>query len=111
MPHAGTPAETNDDTRVPFAKADGAPFENIRDIQIGPGNKKWFLGNGNQEPQLGSLDDNGTPTDKSDDIWTWYATTDGMSGGHVFTIASEPAGGLWIGTEGGIDYLEEVGGN
>ena len=48
---------------------------------------------GNQsgpEPQLGSLDDNGTPQDKSDDTWTYYSTNDGMSGTRVLTIAVEP---------------------
>ena len=90
-----------------YSTADGAPFEGIREIQIDDNNKKWITGNKyDVEPQLCSLDDNGTPDDKSDDTWTYYSTNDGMSGARVSTIAVEPGAGIWIGTEGGIDYLE-----
>ena len=54
------------------------------------------------------LDDNGTPEDKTDDEWTGYFQSDGLSGTSISNIVIDKNSDLWIGTENGISYLHLV---
>jgi ligand-binding sensor domain-containing protein len=64
---------------------------------------KW-LGGG-----LILLDHAGTPFDKSDDTWTVFTTTHGLSDNFVYAVAVDSAGRVWAGTSIGLSVLDYHG--
>ncbi len=110
----GTPLETADDTWVDFTAEDGLPLDDrsgmaIDDIQVDGLNEKWILGNRNLgEPHLCSLNDNGTPTVKTDDSWIYYSINDGLPSIYVNAVALDSDSNVWLGTGAGLSYLHLV---
>jgi hypothetical protein len=103
--------DPSDDTWVDYTSEDGLPFSGtsstqIRDIQVDGLNEKWILGSQpSGEPQLCSLNDNGTPKDKSDDTWTYYSTNDGLVGPDISAIAVDSNSDVWIAGSNGLSCL------
>ncbi len=96
----------DDDVWIVFSTADGLAFENIRDIQIDGFGEKWIVNSAyDDEPQLCSLEDNGTPEGKTDDEWMTYTTNDGLAGPHVTDIVVDSNSDVWIATNRGISCL------
>ena len=99
--------DISDDTWVGFGRSDGLAFDYVHDIKIDGLGRKWIVGKrvGEAEPGLCSLDDNGTPEDKSDDEWVTYSTNDGLVAPGVKAIAIDTNSDIWIATSWGINYL------
>ncbi len=103
---AGTLAHVDDDVWIEFSTADGLPFSNIKNIRVDGFDEKWIVNRSwDGEPQLCSLDDNGTPEDKTDDTWTNYTTNEGLAGTSVNDIVIDDHSDVWIATNHGISYL------
>ncbi len=93
----GTPFNKGDDRWTHFSQADGLPGINVMDVCVGQGNKKWIAvwGGG-----LACLDDNGTPHDKTDDTWTLYDESHGLTELIVRRLHLDTRGLIWIATWG-----------
>ena len=44
--------------------------------------------------------------DRANDAFTWFTTEDGLSSNRVFNITCDPAGGLWLGTDNGVNHFD-----
>ena len=99
----GTPANKTDDTVIVFTMADGLTYDEPSwSVVIDLAGNKW-LGTVFSS-DVCCLNDNGTPTNKTDDIWTIYTPSDGLSGGAIRSIVIDSSGGKWIGSASGISY-------
>ena len=94
---ARTPFEKGDDRWVLFSPEDGLPGVNVMDVALGPDQKKWIALWGGD---LACLDDNHTPHDKTDDLWTRYGTAQGLTERIVRRLHLDTKGFLWIATWG-----------
>ncbi len=55
------------------------------------------------------LSDNGTPHDKSDDVWTSYTVEDGLPDRVVLAVTVDELGQKWLGTSNGLGVLSDNG--
>jgi hypothetical protein len=101
----GTTTLAADDTWIAFTAEDGLPLAQVREIQIDAFGQKWLLGVFGDE-SLARLDDGGTPIDKSDDIWSYVTTEEGLTLVDVRSFAVAASGGVWIGGFVGLQYLQ-----
>ena len=103
----GTPFDVTDDLWTEFNREDGLPLDRVKVIRIDSAGVKWLLGSVSlaAEPQLASLNDNGTPSDKSDDRWMSYSTNDGLADSEILSVAIDSNDDIWIATLSGINYL------
>ncbi len=105
----GTPTNKTDDTWVTFTTADGIPPSGLESIAIDATGGKWF---GSWGGGVSYFDDNGTPTNKTDDLWVTFTTSDGLANNDVREIAVDTSGAKWIGTQGdgsGVNYFDDNG--
>ncbi len=102
----GTPSDKTDDTWTTFDTSDGLSSDNVRAIAIDSDGGKWIGTNGGG---VIYLDDNGTPSNKGDDDYTIFNTSDGLSSDYIEAIAIDSDGGKWFGTWAGVCYLDDKG--
>ncbi len=87
---AGTTFTKSDDTWQTFATTNGQIAANyINDIEIDAAGRKWIATGGGG---ANVLDDNGTPSNQSDDTWQTF-----LSGSIVYSVAIDTAGKKWFG--------------
>ncbi len=90
---ASTPFNRSDDKSTTFGVADGLPADQVRAVSLDAAGVAWcavFQGG------LSRFDAAGTPSDKSDDVWTTYAVEGWLFGSNVRTVWAE-AGVTWAG--------------
>lgn len=104
----GTPINKSDDTWTTFTTTDGLADNSVKSMAIDAVGGKWFATYFNGG--VSYLDDNGTPTNKSDDTWTTFTTADGLANNLVEAIAIDESGGKWIGVwDGDVSYFDDNG--
>ena len=105
--NGGTPLDTGDDLWIDFTREDGLQIDKVKQIQIDNTGMKWMVGTADDGsiPGLVSFNDNKTPTDKSDDRWTYYTANDGLIGTAVTSISIDENDDIWISTNSGVNYL------
>lgn len=64
--------------------------------------RKWFGANNNTGQDVYILDDNGTPFNKDDDVWTQIPDLPSDS---VTAIVCDRDGVVWVGTGAGVEYF------
>lgn len=67
---------------------------------------KWF---GTYNDGVRYLDDNGTPTNTTDDTWVEFTFADGLADDFTHSIAIDASGVKWFGTTSGINYFDDAG--
>ena len=103
----GTPFYKGDDTWTTFAESDGLVDNSVWAIAEDGGGGLWF---GTYGGGASVLDHNGTPSDKKDDTWTTFATTDGLADDWVRAIDVDGEDQLWFGTgDAGVSVLDYGG--
>ena len=103
----GTPTNKADDIWTTFTTTDGLSNNLVLAVGIEASGRKWFETYGGG---VSCLDDNGTPTNKTDDVWTTFTTTDGLINNYVRVVAIDASGGKWFGATGdGVSYLDDNG--
>lgn len=102
----GTPTNKADDVWVTFTIIDGLANNWIRAIAVDASGTKWI---GTWGGGLSYFNDNGTPTDKNDDTWVTFTTSDGLADNYIFAVTIESSGGKWIGTDYHLSYLDDKG--
>lgn len=99
----GTPTNKEDDTWTSFTTFDGLLLsETVYSIAIDAFEEKWF--GSPFSNKVCCLNDNGTPSDKTDDTWTTYTESDGLQVNPINAITIDTSNGKWIGTSGGVSY-------
>ncbi|HXK37091.1 MAG TPA: two-component regulator propeller domain-containing protein, partial [Candidatus Paceibacterota bacterium] len=101
----GTPTDPSDDAWCTFRNTDGLAGNSVRDTAIDASGGKWFASRGGG---LSHLDDQGTPTNKADDTWTLFTTSDGLFSANVAATASDSSDGIWV-VLGVACYLDHAG--
>jgi ligand-binding sensor domain-containing protein len=106
----GSPLDQTDDTWVTFRKRDGLVENYVWTIAVDANGDIWFGTNyiddeGNEHGYgISVLDLNGTPFDKSDDIWTTYTTANSnLSHNVIRDIIVDNTGVVWIATQSGLN--------
>jgi hypothetical protein len=112
-----TPFDKSDDTWMTYTPEDSGGVFNAWALQIhvDPDQRLWaatypfwqeggYVGGG-----LVLLDYGTTPFDKSDDVWTVFTTTHGLSSNTVHAMAADASGVLWVGTDSGVNALDHGG--
>jgi ligand-binding sensor domain-containing protein len=79
-----------------FTTTDGLAHNGVYAISLQDG-LKWV----GTSSGLNAFDDGGTPADKSDDTWTTFLPSDGLSDDDVYDLAMDSQGRLWMATYGG----------
>ena len=88
---------------VYYGNAEGIPSTFLRVLTIDESGMKWM---GSESHGLIAYDDNGTPSDKSDDPPAkQYTVNDGLETNRITAIAADSEGAIWIGTPEGLHYL------
>lgn len=64
-------------------------------VFIDAGGDKWVTRDGGNT--LDRLDDGGTLTDKTDDVWSYYSYPEDLANRRVFSVAQDAAGNRWFG--------------
>ncbi|MBA7686768.1 hypothetical protein ES703_95226 [subsurface metagenome] len=77
----------------------------VQAIAIDASGCKWFCTGGGG---VSYLDDNGTPTNKTDDTWVTFTELDGLQSDWIEAIAIDASGGKWLGA-GYVSYLDDNG--
>ena len=104
----GTPTNKTDDTWQTFSTADGLLGVGIYDVEIDSAGIKWIA---TSSGGLNALDDDGTPFDKTGDVWQSFTMADGLTYPRVRDILIDDAGYIWcwVGSTAGVDVLEHNG--
>ena len=102
----GTPTAKGDDGWTTFTESDGLGNMFVNVVAFDTSGGKWFgqVGDG-----ASYLDDNGTPANQTDDIWTNLTVLDGLANQLVYGVAIDASGGKWFGTLDGVSYLDDSG--
>ncbi len=95
-------AVTPDDVWHYFSTNDGLSSTAIRDIVFDPANRLWIA---TENDGVNVLDYRNSLADKSDDVWTHFTTSDGLSSDRIVSLAADKLFGMWIGTENGVDFI------
>jgi ligand-binding sensor domain-containing protein len=102
---SGTPTNKADDTWVTFTTTDGLAYNYVQEVAIDASGGKWFATNGGG---VSYLNDSGTPTNKADDTWVTFTTSDGLASNYVQEVAIDASGAKWFGA-GKVSYLDDNG--
>jgi ligand-binding sensor domain-containing protein len=79
----------------------------VKHLAIDSSAGKWI---GTDTGGLYYFDDNGTPTNKDDDTWVTFTTSDGLPSNQVLCVEIDSGGAKWIGTyNGGVARLDDHG--
>ena len=89
-----------------FSTSDGLNSVEVSAITFDKSGRVW-IGTGGVSPRgLNVLDYNGTIEDKSDDVWEYYTTSDGLESNEIKTLAIDNSGYIWVGTPEGANYWD-----
>ena len=95
-------AVTPDSDWIYFGLADDVTSTFLRVITVDLEGRKWI---GSDSEGIFIVDDNGTPSDKTDDLPVRRLTvSDGLETNEISALAVDREGGVWIGTPEGLHY-------
>jgi hypothetical protein len=113
----GTPFEKSDDNWMVYRPEDsGGGFNGwVQQIALDGDRRVWstttprwedtmYVGGG-----LSLLDHGGTPFDKTDDTWTTFTISDGLTSNWGYAVTLDSSGNVWVGTGYGVNVLDTAG--
>ena len=103
---AGTPQDRTDDLWITYTIADGLVNNDVSAIAIDSSGGIWC---GTTGQGVSYLDNNGTPTNKSDDRWITFTAADGLNHNGIYSIMIDSLNQKWFGTREGSCYLDDNG--
>ncbi|MEZ4711519.1 MAG: two-component regulator propeller domain-containing protein [Caldilineaceae bacterium] len=94
----GVNVYTADGQWIAFTESDGLVFGSVNVVLVDQLDRVWF---GTDGEGISVLDHKGTPSDKSDDLWTTYGPSPILPNGYVQALTEDNLGQVWVGNFGG----------
>jgi len=89
-----------------FSTSDGLNSVELSAITFDKSGRVWLGTSGVSPRGLIMLDHKGTLGNKSDDIWKYYTTSDGLVSNDINALTIDNYGYVWVGTPEGVNYFD-----